>query len=157
MEVLIVFLFIAIPIGVMYLCNEYNLSKKNIFILSIMPVFLVSIGIIIEELILGSIKLPNILRWFCFMNVMFYLILFFPLIIDSTSMIFLIKKYTLPFWKQIFFAIFISFFTMSIYLIFFHNFEYYRESIKILMFAIISGTLSVAILYYFTEFRKINT
>ena len=99
---------------------------------------------------LDSIGFKSIIRSF----VKIYLGTFVPLILSSATVLYFKKIYALSLYNLLGISAFIGTVTAFIYAIFLGISLY--QSLKLIFIAIPTGTISIGILYYFTDYKMKN-
>jgi len=136
-----------------YVSKKHQISILKILLLSILPVILFISYMHIKFLFdygLDSIDFKSIIGSF----VMIYLMIFVPLILSSATVLYFKKIYALSLYKLLGISAFIGTVTIFIYTLFLGISLY--KSFGFIFIAILTGTISIGILYYFTDYKMKN-
>ena len=154
MDILFILLYFTFPLSIaIYVSRKHQISILKILFLSILPVILFISYMNIKFLFdygLNSIDFKSIVGSF----VMTYLMTFVPLILSSATVLYFKKIYALSLYKLLGISAFIGAVTIFIYTIFLGISLY--KSFGFIFIAILTGTISVSILYYFTDYKMKN-
>jgi len=154
MGILFTLLYFMFPLSIaIYVSKKHQISILKILLISIMPVILFISYMNIKSLFdygLDSISFKSIIGSF----VMIYLMTFVPLILSSATVLYFKKIYALSLYKLLGISAFIGTVTIFIYALFLGISLY--ESFEFIFIAILTGTISIGILYYFTDYKMKN-